>query len=106
MLSAKVFNTTFYVERQLADRLLSWLRLTYIPEAMASGMITDVMLMRLSEPPDPSAEAFALHLRTHDSDGAKEWINNIGQSLIGHLAAEVGQERLLHFTTPMEEIEI
>lgn len=101
-----IFNTTFYVERQLADRVLSWLRQTYIPEALSSGMIVDAMLMRLCDPPDPSAEAFALHLRTDRAEKGQKWIDGQGRTLLSDLLAEVGPERVLHFTTPMEEIDL
>ena len=101
-----IFNTTFYVERQISDRFLSWLKLTYIPEALSSGMYVGAMLMRLSETPDPAAEAYALHLRTDDVAGGRKWIETQGCDLLGHLASELEPERVLYFTTPMEEIEI
>lgn len=69
-------------------------------------MYVGAMLMRLSETPDPSAEAYALHLRTDDVAGGCKWIETQGCDLLGHLASELGPERVLYFTTPMEEIEI
>lgn len=69
-------------------------------------MYVGAMLMRLSETTDPSAEAYALHLRTDDVAGGRKWIETQGCDLLGHLASELGPERVLYFTTPMEEIEI
>lgn len=69
-------------------------------------MYVGAMLMRLSETPDPSAEAYALHLRTDDVAGGRKWIETQGCDLLGHLASELGPELVLYFTTPMEEIEI
>lgn len=69
-------------------------------------MYVGAMLMRLSETPDPSAEAYALHLRTDDVAGGRKWIETQGCDLLGHLASELEPERVLYFTTPMEEIEI
>lgn len=69
-------------------------------------MYVGAILMRLNETPDPSAEAYALHLRTDDDAGGRKWIESQGCDLLGHLASELGPERVLYFTTPMEEIEI
>lgn len=45
-------------------------------------MYVGAMLMRLSETPDPSAEAYALHLRTDDVAGGRKWIETQGCDLL------------------------
>ena len=55
-----IINQTFNVEQPILKHWLDWLKNTYIPEVMASGVFTDHKTMRLLSEDPLNGETFAV----------------------------------------------
>lgn len=95
-----ILNTTFHVAEDEADAVLFWIRKSYIPAALYSGL-TDPMLTRIVDSVAEGCVSFALHLHAADIDAARRWDNGPGAALRAILAKRYG-ERALTFSTYLE----
>lgn len=98
-----IVNTTFVVDRDIAEAWLTWLRMAYIAEATAYGGMTSPQLARIVAPEAAGeADSYALQMRTSDAD---RWLTSLQPDLLQRMAGQWGK-RVLHFTTLMEEVDL
>lgn len=98
-----IVNTTFVVDRDIAEAWLTWLRMAYIAEATAYGGMTSPQLARIVAPEAADeANSYALQMRTSDTD---RWLTSLQPDLLQRMAGRWGK-RVLHFTTLMEEVDL
>ena len=53
-------NTTFYVHVSVRSSFLDWVRATYIPDAVGSGIFTSPQLMLVEHSVEPDALTYAV----------------------------------------------
>ena len=99
-----LLNTTFHVHTSVNEPFIEWVKATYIPSAMKSGLFTAPLFTRIMMQVDPEATSYAVQLQASSHTEAEAWHDSMGTQLKDALAREVG-ERVLHFTTYMEIIE-
>lgn len=95
-----ILNTTFYVETPLVGEFLAWLKDSYFPSCPLSSPSVAKILTEV----EPGFASFAVRLEAEDIPSAEAWDNGEGAILRSALAAKVGQQRILHFSTLMEEV--
>lgn len=100
-----VLNTTFHVDKSVEEDFFLWLKSRYLPVATLSGLFASSSVMRLMLEVEEGFSGFALGMRTSDIEAAVEWYDSVGERLRTELTEKFG-ERLVYFTTCMEEIEI
>lgn len=94
-----IVNTTFYVETPLEKEFISWVKDTYIP----GSPLTRPSVARILGAVEEGMTAFAVRMHAPTVAVADAWDNGQGALLRGILAEKYGQ-RILHFTTMMENI--
>lgn len=100
-----ILNTTFHIHVSISDEFLRWVRETYFPSALKSGLLTDPVLARLLIQVQEDAEGYAVQLKATSSEDAAKWHDGEGDRLRRELTARFGQ-RLVFFTTYMEELPV
>ena len=98
-----ILNTTFHVHISIAEEFCRWVRDTYFPAALASGLLSDPIFARLLLQVQEDAEGYAVQLHATDPETAARWHDNEGDRLRRELTARFGQ-RLVFFTTYMEKL--
>lgn len=96
-----IVNTTFYIDETLEERFLNWIRQSYAPACT----LADISVARILVNVEEGMSAFAVRMYSHDITGATAWTEREMPLLIAPLSAEFG-ERVLHFTTLMESIDL
>ena len=99
-----IVNTSFHIYRPILDDFLIWLRTVYAPSAREAGM-NDLRLSRIDFQPDPDTLSFAFSAAHDDGDEARRWHDTAGGELRAALSEKFG-ERVLYFTTYMEEMDV
>ncbi|MCM1162671.1 MAG: DUF4286 family protein [Muribaculaceae bacterium] len=97
-----IVNTTFYVDSALESEFLTWLRSSYIPASPLSAPSLARILLDVGE---EGMNAYALKLCAETMTEAQAWIEGEASLLFGTLGMKYG-EKVLHFTTFMESIEL
>lgn len=95
-----ILNTTFYVETPLVGEFLLWLKDNYFPTSPLSNPSVARILTEI----EPGFSSFAVRFEADDIASAEAWDNGEGSMLRSDLATRVGQQRILHFSTLMEEV--
>lgn len=95
-------NTTFLVADGLEDEWVDWAYGVYVPAAVADGGRCTLLMRILS--PQPEASSYALQVQWSDAAAASRWRNEYQPVLLDEMARR-WQQRVLHFTTLMEEVE-
>lgn len=98
-----LFNTTFVVDLTISRQFLSWVKSTFIPEALSSGIFEAPLLTRiLSQEGEPSeAESFALQFKSRSLAEVRQWQQEIFPALY-QVIAEKHPGAVLPFSTYME----
>jgi hypothetical protein len=99
-----IINTTFHVEDTIKNEFVEWLRNTYKPRAMASGIFTSPSLSAILADHGDGASAYAYQMQTPTLKQAIEWHDNQGDQLRREMSERWGQ-RALFFTTYLETID-
>lgn len=97
-----IVNTTFYVEPALKSEFEGWASDCYVAAAVKSTGYVSSMVMRLLVEIEAGA-GYAVQLRFADDDAARHWDNAVAPELLSAAAKRWG-ERMVHFTTFMEEL--
>lgn len=98
-------NTTFLVEPELEREWTDWALAAYMPAAKAVGGRSAKLLRILSAQGSASEGlSFAVQVFVPDADAASRWLDCHQPALLG-VASRRWQQRVLHFTTVMEEVE-
>ncbi|MDE5728493.1 MAG: DUF4286 family protein [Duncaniella sp.] len=95
-----ILNTTFYVDAMLEREFLAWLKESYMPASPLSGG----SVARIMAEVEPGFSSFAVRFEAGDLGEAMAWNDGEGAILRGALCDRLGVQRVLHFSTFMEEI--
>ena len=99
-----LLNTTFHVHTSVNDLFIDWVKTTYIPTAMNSGLFSAPLFTRIMMQVDPEAVSYAVQLQAPTHKEAETWHDSIAAQLKDDLARRWG-ERVLHFSTYMDIID-
>lgn len=98
-----LINTTFLVESGVEREWTSWAYDVYIPATKAVGGKSAKLLHILADPQQQGV-SYALQFELADHAAADRWLDCHQPALLG-VVARRWQQRVLHFTTVMEEVE-
>ncbi|MDE5895388.1 MAG: DUF4286 family protein [Muribaculum intestinale] len=96
-------NTTFLVESGLEGEWTVWAHTVYIPTAVSAGY-RHPLLMRVFSQEDNGGTTYALQIQCDGMPEASDWLDKLQPVLLDEISRRWGQ-RVLHFTTMMEEVE-
>jgi len=97
-----ILNTTFYVDTQLEREFFSWLKESYMP----ASPLSNCSVARIMAEVEPGFSSFAVRFEAKGFAEAEAWNNGEGAILRGALCDRLGAQRVLHFSTFMEEIQL
>lgn len=100
-----IHNTTFIAEKSTVPTFINWAKSVYIPAARHSGNFTDITFSKILSDIDPQTENFSIQMRSDSLQTSQQWHNDVALVLRDDLAAWVGAEKVLFFSTDMEVIE-
>ena len=98
-----ILNTTFVIERQLHDEILSWLRDVYQRAALQTGIFTSPRLAQILTNEDPMHISVACELRCQSLSEAVRWHDETAAMLRADMSQRWG-DRVLYFTTYLKEL--
>lgn len=96
-----IYNTTFYIDKESLAGGLEFLKKTYIPAALAGGLLTDPHLSRVMNR-EADGESYALQFRVKDPATLNRWLEQTGTALQHALVARFG-DKITGFSTLLEE---
>lgn len=96
-----IVNTSFHIVENIEPEFVEWVRKEYIPSALNQEFFTSPLFCRLLVQVEEGTISYAVHFRTDNIEAAKKWFEGEGAVLKQKFPAD----RMLHFTTFMEEIE-
>lgn len=95
-------NTTFHVESGLESEWIDWAHGVYIATAVSAGY-RHPLLMRIFSREDNGGTTYALQIQCDGPREAADWLDRLQPGLLDEIAGR-WQQRVLHFTTMMEEV--
>lgn len=98
-----IINTTYHAPVADARELVIWLAEVYIPQAEASGLLSDGRLNRILSHKEEDSECFALQLSAQSTADIHKWLAHRGRELNEELLRMFDQ-RVLGFSTLMETV--
>jgi hypothetical protein len=99
-----IYNTTFNVENGTVSEFLKWMRLTYIPAALADGTLAAPQLARIMIN-QPDGTSYAMQFQANSLGALQRWNQSTGKALMQQLSARFGSNAV-SFSTMMEKIDI
>ncbi|MDE6153823.1 MAG: DUF4286 family protein [Muribaculaceae bacterium] len=99
-----IHNTTFIVDREVVIQFVEWARSIFVKAACESGRFHSVTIARILTQVDPDTVNFAIQMTSESLESATEWHNDVATLLKDALAARLGAQRVMFFTTDMEVI--
>ncbi|MBQ8773450.1 MAG: DUF4286 family protein [Muribaculaceae bacterium] len=98
-----LLNTTFHVEKSIEKDFINWVKTTYIPVALSSGIVKDALFTRILAESE-GGTAYAVQFKSIDIATAEQWHDTDAQKLKSDISQRWGQ-RILYFSTYMDIID-
>lgn len=98
-----ILNTTFVVHHSVDSSFVDWVRDVYMPAMQASGVFSDVTVMRVMAEIDPDTVNYAVQARTDRFPEAIKWRDEVSSALRDGIFLKTG-EKVLSFSTEMEVV--
>lgn len=99
-----IYNITFQASKADERNLLIWLQQQYIPQAMASGELSEPQLCEVLSHHDPDSTCYALQFHVADSQVLHHWYRACGAPLHEEMI-NLFKEQVVAFSTLMQLIE-
>ncbi len=94
-----IYNTTFYVPKELKDKFIDFIQREYLPEALKNNFVNNPRLARVySENEEEENYSYALELQTNSLDALEKWNYESG-NVLQNLTMERFQQQILGFAT-------
>ena len=100
-----IINTTFHVSESCEEEWIKWVHTEYIPEVIAPGMLVEPRFCKLLIENETGNQSYAIQFEVKDFDTLDAWFKEYGEKIQSSLCDRF-QEKVLSFTTVMENIEI
>ncbi|MDR2475765.1 MAG: DUF4286 family protein [Bacteroidales bacterium] len=99
-----IYNTTFFVDNDLIDTFLDYMKINYVPDMKTSEILPNPHLFKLLDTSDNlSGCSFSLQFSATDCPTLNNWLEERGNRLLSNLTEDFNQ-RILFFSTLLEEI--
>ncbi len=99
-----IYNTTYHVDCTVSGEFIDWMRSTFVPRAVASGIVCCPRLMRLMGH-NEGGVCIAMQLQAPTLRDLQQWNVKVGKPLHDELTQRFGN-KVAGFTTFMENIEL
>lgn len=99
-----IFNTTFHVDNSVFDKYLTFIKETYIPQAIKSGALQAPTLSRIHASHGETGVSLALQFKAESIEVLNEWAEQTGDNLQREIVKQFG-DKVAGFATLLEEIE-
>ncbi|MDD4921003.1 MAG: DUF4286 family protein [Bacteroidales bacterium] len=99
-----IVNTTYHVSESIEEEWKEWVRMEYIPQVLAPGLLARPRFQRLLIENEPGNQSYALQFEVKDLDVLECWFQEHG-SKMQKSQSDKFQEKVLGFTTLMEVID-
>ena len=100
-----IVNTTYHIAESVEEEWKEWVRIEYIPQVVAPGLLKNPRFQRLLVENEPGHQSYALQFEVKDLDTLDLWFQNHGSKMQKNLSDRF-QEKVLGFTTLMEIIDL
>lgn len=100
-----IYNTTFHIDNDSHHEFIDYLKKEFIPQSLASGLLTRARLSRILSQHVDEGESYSLQYHVKDNATLNEWITKEGQALQQSLVLKF-KEKVVGFTTLLEEVEL
>lgn len=95
-------NTTFYVHISVRTAFLEWVRSTYIPDALASGIFSSPQLMLVEHSVEPDALTYAVQLQASNVADARRWHDEGRGAALRESIMKMHPQKVLFFSSFMD----
>lgn len=99
-----IYNTTFHIEKEIAEESLEYLKKNYIPQAIASGFLQKPRLSRVMHTAPEDGISLSLQFHVKNIDTLNFWLQHEGHQIHKELVDRFGHQ-VAGFSTLLEEIE-
>ncbi len=98
-----ILNTSFHITQNVRDQFIKWVKETYIPKALETGILSSPVFTKILTEIEPGTESYAIHFKTENIEKATEWHDTQAAELKADIHNKTNRQ-VLFFTTFMEEI--
>jgi hypothetical protein len=99
-----VYNMTFHLDRDALEEALRFIRNTYIPQVMASGVFHTPSLRRIVAAEEEEGGSYAVQFHVEDPETLNRWMNREGQDIHRSISRRFG-DKVAGFSTLLEEVD-
>ncbi len=99
-----IYNTTFHIDKSVLDEAVDFLKLVYLPQASASGFLTNPLLRKILHETEDEGVNFSIQFHVKNIDTLNYWMENEGRALHQKLVTKFGN-KVAGFSTLLEEID-
>jgi hypothetical protein len=100
-----VYNTTFHIDNDILDDVLSYLITDFIPGVTAGGFLHQPYLRRILQTNEDAGESYAVQFHVKNIDTLNYWLEKEGNIIHQALIDRFGN-KVVGFTTLLEEIDL
>jgi hypothetical protein len=98
-----VYNTTFHIDEEVAEEVLSYLRHQFIPDSIADGLLRQPRLLKLNQVNADEGLNVALQFDVKDMLTLNRWLSGQGAAVRKAFVNSFGH-KVVGFSTVMEEM--
>lgn len=100
-----IYNTTFHVEDEILEDAIVFFKGTYIPQALASGELSEPRMALIHRQHEESGTSFSLQFNVEDVDSLNNWFQTDGRALHQKMTGQFSN-KITGFNTLLEEIDL
>lgn len=100
-----IYNTTFHVNDEVEKMFLDFIRLQYVPLAIADGIMKQPVLSRVMGSAHDGGTSYALQMQAESVKELQKWCLTTGKTLSTRITTHFGSS-VVGFTTMMDVIDI
>lgn len=98
-----ILNTSFHVHSSLDAEFKKWVKDTYLPSALSSGLFSSPRFASIMIEVQEDCRSYAVSLEAENIEDAAAWHDSLGAGLRAELHKRFG-DAVVFFTTYMEEL--
>lgn len=99
-----IFNTTFHIETEIQSGFIQFIKETFIPASVKSGLLTEPRLARIFGENKDEGLSYALEFTTKDIDTLEKW-NKEESAVVYAPLLDTFKDKIVGFSTVMEVME-
>jgi len=98
-----VYNTTFHIDKEVAEDVIIYLRHQFIPDSLADGLLQQPRLLKLNQVNADDGLNIALQFDVKDMMTLNRWLSGQGATVRKSFVNSFGH-KVVGFSTVMEEM--